>query len=159
MQPSNANTSENSHWNLLFGAWFLALASALGSLFFSEIMNFAPCSLCWYQRLALFPLVIILFRGLFPFDKGVLKYSIPFALIGVVLAIYHNLLYVGIIPENLTPCSQGISCKEEYIELLGFITIPFMSLISFSSILTLLIILKKRISKWKNKRLPLLRPF
>ncbi len=137
---------ENSHWNLLFIAWLLATVSTLGSLFFSEIMNFAPCSLCWYQRIALFPLVILLFRGLFPFDKAVIKFAWPIALIGLLIAIYHNLIYTGIIPESMQPCTQGVSCTEDYLEF-GFITIPFLALLSFGSILTLLLLLRKKISK------------
>jgi len=110
-------------------------------------MEFAPCVLCWYQRISLFPLVIILAAGLFLFDHRVVKYALPLAIAGWLTALYHNLLYGGIIPENLQPCSQGVSCTEEYIDLFGFLTIPMLSLISFSIIISLLIILKKRMSK------------
>jgi disulfide bond formation protein DsbB len=109
-------------------------------------MEFAPCVLCWYQRICLFPLVIILATGLFPFDKGVIKYSLPLAIAGWITAFYHNLLYSGIIPQDLQPCSKGVSCTEKYIDLFGFLTIPMLSLISFSIIITLLILLKRRIS-------------
>jgi disulfide bond formation protein DsbB len=119
----------------------------MGSLFFSYIMGFAPCVLCWYQRIFLFPLVIILAVGLFPFDKNVVKYALPLAIAGWLTALYHNLLYAGIIPESIQPCSQGVSCTEEYIELFGFLSIPMLSLLSFSTITAILIILSRRISK------------
>lgn len=136
----------NKNWAILFSAWILVTVSTLGSLFFSYIMEFAPCVLCWYQRICLFPLVIILATGLFPLDKRVIEYSLPLAIAGWITAFYHNLLYSGIIPQDLQPCSKGVSCTEKYIDLFGFLTIPMLSLISFSIIITLLILLKRRIS-------------
>ncbi len=136
----------NKNWAILFSAWVLVTVSTLGSLFFSYIMEFAPCVLCWYQRICLFPLVIILATGLFPLDKRVIEYSLPLAIAGWITAFYHNLLYSGIIPQDLQPCSKGVSCTEKYIDLFGFLTIPMLSLISFSIIITLLILLKRRIS-------------
>jgi len=131
----------NTNWNIIFVCWLIASTSALGSLFFSKIMDFPPCALCWYQRAFMFPLAIILLIGLFPYDKSVIKFSLPLAAGGLGFAIYHNLIYSGFIPENLQPCSQGVSCSEKYIDLFGFITIPMLSLISFSIIVALLFIL------------------
>jgi len=110
-------------------------------------MEFAPCVLCWYQRIFLFPLVLILAAGLFPFDRKVVKFALPLAIAGWLTALYHNLLYAGIIPESIRPCSQGVSCTEEYIELFGFLTIPMLSFLSFSTIMVLLISLKRMTSK------------
>ena len=139
--------TNNSNWTILFICWLIASISTLGSLFFSEIMKFPPCVLCWYQRICLFPLVLILSMGLFPFDKSVVKFALPLALAGWFIAFYHNLLYAGIIPESIQPCSQGVSCTEDYINLFGIFTIPMLSLISFSTIVALLFILKRRLSK------------
>jgi len=139
------NQLSNKNWTILFITWVIVSVSTLGSLFFSHVMEFAPCVLCWYQRICLFPLVIILATGLFPFDKRVVTYALPLAIAGCITAFYHNLLYSGIIPQNLQPCSKGVSCTEKYIELFGFITIPMLSLICFTIIITLLILLKKRI--------------
>jgi disulfide bond formation protein DsbB len=136
----------NTNWTILFFCWLVAGISVMGSLFFSHVMEFAPCVLCWYQRIFLFPLVIVLAVGLFPFDKRVVKYTLPLAIVGWLTAAYHNLLYAGIIPENIQPCSRGVSCTEEYIELFGFLSIPMLSLLSFTSIIVLLIILLRRIS-------------
>ena len=137
----------NSNWTILFICWLIASISTLGSLFFSKIMNFAPCVLCWYQRICLFPLVLILLIGLFSIDKRVVKFALPLALVGWFIALYHNLLYSGIIPENIQPCSQGVSCTEDYISLFGIFTIPMLSIIAFSTIVVLLFILKRRLSK------------
>ena len=138
---------KDTNWNILFLCWLLVSVSALGSLFFSYVMEFAPCVLCWYQRIFLFPLVLILAIGLFPFDKKVVKYALPLAIAGWLTAVYHNLLYAGFIPKSIQPCSQGVSCIEEYINLFGFLSIPVLSLLSFSTIVTLLIILYRRTSK------------
>ena len=134
-------------WNILFLCWLVASVSTMGSLFFSYVMGFAPCVLCWYQRIFLFPLVLILAVGLFPLDRNVVKYAFPLAIAGWLTAAYHNLLYAGIIPESIQPCSQGVSCTEEYIDLFGFITIPMLSLLAFSTIIALLILLKRRITQ------------
>ncbi len=143
---SKTEKKADTNWTILFLCWLLAGISTLGSLFFSHVIGFAPCVLCWYQRISLFPLVIILAMGLFPFDKGVVKYALPLAIAGWLTALYHNLLYSEIIPESIQPCSQGVSCTEEYIDLFGFITIPMLSLLSFSTIIALLIYLKRRMS-------------
>jgi len=137
----------NTNWTILFLCWFLATVSTLGSLFFSNVMEFAPCVLCWYQRICLFPLVIILAIGLFPFDRSVVKYALPLVIVGWLTSLYHTLLYAEIIPEDMQPCTQGVSCTEEYIDLFGFLTIPMLSLLSFSTIMALLIILMRRIAK------------
>ena len=137
-------TTPELRWTLLFLCWFLASLSTLGSLFFSHVMGFPPCVLCWYQRICLFPLVLILGAGLFPFDKKVVKFALPLALAGLLTAIYHNLLYAGIIPESIRPCAQGVSCSEKYIELFGFVSIPLLSLLSFTGIAALLVVLKRK---------------
>ena len=139
--------TSNANWNILFICWLIATTSTMGSVFFSYVMEFAPCVLCWYQRICLFPLVVLLAVGLFSFDKSVVKYTLPLAIAGWLTAFYHTLLYAGIIPESIQPCTQGISCTEEYINLFGFITIPMLSLLSFSMIIALLIILKRRMSR------------
>lgn len=137
----------NLSWTILFLCWLVSSLSTMASLFFSYVMGFAPCVLCWYQRICLFPLVIILAAGLFPFDKNVVKFALPLAIAGWLTAFYHNLLYSRIIPENIQPCSQGVSCTEKYIELFAFLTIPMLSLLAFSTIITLLIILKRTVSE------------
>ena len=144
---TNLDKAYISNWTIIFICWIIASVSTLGSLFFSEIMDFPPCALCWYQRIFMFPLVLILLVGLFPFDKSIIKYALPIALVGWGFAFYHFLLYSGFIPESLQPCSQGVSCSETYLDLFGFLTIPMLSLISFSSIMILLFILKRRLSK------------
>lgn len=139
-----SNTNTNTNWSILFICWIIACLSMLGSLFFSEILLFPPCPLCWYQRVCLFPLVLILFAGLFPFQREVIKYSLPLTFIGWLIAIYHNLLYTGLIPKSIQPCDENQSCTEVYLGLGGFVTIPLLSLLAFTSMLVLLFILYRR---------------
>jgi len=142
-----SDQTANINWTILFLCWLLVSGSTAGSLFFSYVLEYEPCVLCWYQRIFLFPLVLILAAGLFPLDKNVVKYALPLAIAGGVTALYHTLLYGGIIPENIQPCSKGVSCTEKYIELFGFVSIPMLSFLAFSTLIALLLILKKRISK------------
>lgn len=130
-------------FNILFLAWVISCVATLGSLFFSEIMNYVPCSLCWYQRIFMYPLSIILLIGLFPVDKKLTSYALPLAGIGWGFSVYHNLLQWKIIPETMSPCKSGIPCSASYINWMDFISIPLLSLISFSLILILLFLFKK----------------
>jgi disulfide bond formation protein DsbB len=139
--------ASNSNWTIIFICWIIASVSTLGSLFFSEIMDFPPCALCWYQRVFMYPLVIVFLVGLFPFDRSIIRYALPLAVAGWGFAFYHYLLYSGFIPESIQPCSQGVSCSETYLDLFGFVTIPLLSLISFSSVIGLLFVLKRRLPK------------
>lgn len=132
--------------NYLFIAFLTSLIATLGSLFFSEVMNFVPCSLCWYQRIFMYPLVFIFLANLLYPDKSVLKYSLPLVIVGLGISIYHNLLILKIIPETLSPCVQGVPCSVDYLNWFGFITIPSLSFIAFLTILIALIAYKKRVS-------------
>lgn len=118
----------------LYIAWVVSLFSTLGSLYFSEIMDLPPCLLCWYQRIFMYPLAFILFVGIWLKDTKLPYYALPLTAVGWLIAFYHTLLQWDIIPEASAPCRLGVSCTTEYIELLGFITIPLMSLAAFSLI-------------------------
>jgi disulfide bond formation protein DsbB len=133
-------------WYLVFAAWIVSAVATAGSLFFSEVMLYPPCILCWYQRICMYPLVIILLCGLFPVDKHVVRFSLPLAISGLGIAAYHNLLYYNILPESAAPCRAGISCTTVQIQWLGFITIPFLSLLAFTLITSLLFLARRKFS-------------
>lgn len=134
-------------WTLVFIAWLIAGASTLGALFFGEVMQLPPCSLCWYQRIFMFPLALILPFGLFPFDRGVVRAALPLAGFGALVAAFHVLLVAGIIPERLEPCKQGVPCSETVIEWFGFVTIPLLSFAAFATIAALMTFAYYRSSK------------
>jgi len=121
----------------------IAAISTIGSLIFSEILNYPPCILCWYQRIVMYPLVIILAVGIWKKDKFLAYLVLPFSIIGLIIATYHNLLYYNIITESVAPCTLGISCTTKYIEWFGFITIPLLSFAAFLTITILMILYKK----------------
>ncbi len=143
----SSSKAQDSNWTLVFVCWLIACVSTLGSLFFSEVMGFAPCVLCWYQRICMYPLVLILPAALFPFDRSVVRYALPLSLLGTLIAIFHLLLVAGYIPESIKPCVQGVPCSEVQIEWFGFVTIPLLSGVSFLAITALLILAHRRSSK------------
>lgn len=126
-------------WALVFAAWLVAMASALGALFLSEVMGHAPCLLCWYQRVAMFPLTAVLAVGLFPFDPRVVRYALPLVVAGLGVALFHLALMQGWVPEGLKPCEQGIPCATAQVVWWGFVTIPLLSALSFSILAGLLL--------------------
>lgn len=128
-----------SSWTLVFAAWLIAAVSTVGSLFMGEVMGLTPCVLCWYQRIFMFPLVFILAAGLFPFDRKIVRYALPLAATGLLIAVFHLLLTAGYIPEKLTPCVQGVPCSKVQIVWFGFVTIPLLSAAAFFAINALLI--------------------
>jgi disulfide bond formation protein DsbB len=131
---------------LLRLAFLAAIFGTVGSLFFSEVLRFPPCTLCWYQRIFLFPLVAILGTAIWTEDSGYAKYALPLACIGLLISVYHNLIYYGLISEALSPCTQNLSCSAKQLELFGFVTIPLLSLICFL-VLALTIALEFRCRK------------
>lgn len=134
-------------WALLFAAWVVAAGSTLGALFFSEVMGIPPCVLCWYQRICMFPLAVLLPLGLFPFDPKIVRYTLPLAAIGAAVALFHVLLVHGVIPERITPCTQGVPCGQNPIEWFGFLGIPHLALGAFVIIIALLVIARSRTTK------------
>ncbi len=92
----------------------------------------------------MYPLVVILLVGMYPLDRNCVRYALPLAVIGCAFAVYHYLLYIGIIPESLAPCDQDASCKAVNLELFGFITIPMLSILSYTVIILLLVIFRCR---------------
>ena len=137
----------DTDWLLLLAAWLLVTTATLGSLFFSVVMELPPCLLCWYQRMFMFPLVLVLFMGLFPFDPKVVRYALPLAVVGTVIALYHMLLQAGVIPQSAAPCSQGVSCADVDLLVLGFASIPILSLFAFGAVTALLITILRRSSR------------
>jgi disulfide bond formation protein DsbB len=136
-----------SAWTSLFGVWLVSLVATLGSLFFSEVMGLPPCVLCWYQRVCMYPLAAIATVGLLTHDREVARYAWPLVLVGLTVAIYHNLLYYHVIPESITPCATGVSCTERQIEWFGVVTIPLLSLSAFIIIAGCLVWFRARLKE------------
>ncbi|AQU79524.1 MULTISPECIES: disulfide oxidoreductase [Planococcus] len=139
MENGRKQSSQNAI--LLYGAWFLALIATLGSLYFSEIRGFVPCELCWYQRIAVYPLILILGIATFRNDIKVFIYVLPLSLLGGIISILHYLEQKVPGFAGIKPCVSGIPCSSEYINWIGFVTIPFLAFIAFALISILMIVL------------------
>lgn len=115
--------------------FIISLAATLSSLFFSEIALFAPCKLCWFQRVFMYPLPILTGLALWRKDKGIIPYVLPLSIIGGVFALYHYTEQVraALRPvDPLSPCDlTGVSCAATPFFYFGYITIPMMSLTAF----------------------------
>jgi disulfide bond formation protein DsbB len=125
-------------------AFLVALVATLGSLFYSEVAGFEPCKLCWFQRIFMYPLAVLLGLATIKRDDRFTFYPAALAIIGGAISLYHNLIYNGLVIESsrsiiqCQPLGVGISCAREYVLEFGYITIPLMALTAFSLILLLL---------------------
>jgi disulfide bond formation protein DsbB len=136
----NKISVETLHYAILLQAG-IAMA---GSLFFSEVMSLPPCVLCWYQRIAIYPIVILTAIGIIRNDRKTYISVLALSLPGLAISIYHNLLYWKILPESIAPCMLGVSCTTKFFEWFGFITIPFLGLVAFTIVTLLALISLKK---------------
>lgn len=121
----------------LYVALLVAWVATLGSLYFSEIAGYVPCTLCWYQRILMYPLSLVLAIGLIRRDENLPLFVLPFSLMGLGFATYHYLLEKTDLFGASTVCQMGVSCVIPWINWFGFITIPFLSLVGFLMITVL----------------------
>jgi disulfide bond formation protein DsbB len=128
----------------LYLAWLIALSGMIGSLIMSEIFGWVPCVLCWYQRILLYPLVILIPVAILRKDSRPDLTILPFSGLGILIAAYHWLLQIGVISEATAPCQSGISCAVTNFNYLGFINVPFLSLLAFTCITGLIYLNKKK---------------
>lgn len=133
-------------WAPLFAAWLVALLSSLAVLFVGEIMGQAPCNLCWFQRAFMFPLAIVLGLAALRTDTEVWRYGLLLAVGGMLVAGFHSLLYLGVIPERIAPCSKALSCTSADMTILGGLPLPIMALTAFGAIAALLLMTRNRTS-------------
>jgi disulfide bond formation protein DsbB len=124
----------------LYLALAVALTAMLGSLYFSEVRGYLPCNLCWYQRILMYPLVVVLTVGLLRQDINLPYYVLPLSLFGQGIATYHYLLEKTNIFAAPTTCQEGIPCTTPWINWMGFITIPFLAMSAFFLITVLCLI-------------------
>lgn len=130
---------------ILYIAWIQALLATFGSLFYSEIKHYNPCVLCWYQRILMYPLVILIAVGILRKDKQLYQYVLPLSIPGLLISFYHILLQQGFLPEAVAPCTIGASCTVKYTGYFGFITIPVMSFTAFLVISVCMFIYRRNV--------------
>jgi disulfide bond formation protein DsbB len=129
--------------NGLFLAWAIATVATLGSLYYSEIANFTPCKLCWFQRIAMYPQAVILGIAVFYNDRKIRRYVLPVVSIGALISIYHYLLERFPSWASEGSCDPTVPCTTVWVWKFHFISIPFMALAGFAAIGTLVWLLPK----------------
>ena len=115
----------------------------LGSNYYSDVRAVIPCTLCWYQRILMYPLVIVLGVASYKQDKSVTRYALPLSVLGLLIAAFHYLEQKVPWISSSAVCRTGVPCDVQYINWLGFITIPFLSLVAFTIITALLVVVHR----------------
>lgn len=125
--------------NLFFSSWIISIIATFGSLYFSEIRQFEPCELCWFQRILMYPLTILLGIAYVRKDWKMSLYASVFSCIGGLISLYHYLIQKVPALSQVDFCGR-VSCTGEYINWFGFVTIPFLALTAFILIFIISII-------------------
>ena len=134
-------------------AFVVATLATLGSLYFSEVAHFEPCRLCWYQRIAMYPLVIILGVAAWRGDAGVRQYVVPLAAVGALIAGYHyGLEWLPWLDSGV--CSAATPCTLVWFREFGFISLPYLALSAFLLILALMSLVPARSARHREGPLP-----
>ncbi|NGQ95931.1 disulfide bond formation protein B [Brevibacillus sp. SYP-B805] len=133
----------------LYFAWVVSLAAVAGSLYFSEVLGFIPCKLCWFQRIFMYPQAILLGIASYRNDRGIIPYLLPINIVGGSISLYHYAEQK--IPgfASLLPCTAGVPCSQDYLNWLGFVTIPLLALIAFLLIAAFLWMGRDRGERWQ----------
>jgi disulfide bond formation protein DsbB len=128
--------------SLLLG-WVASLIATIGSLYFSEVLHYIPCTLCWYQRIFMYPLAIMLGIAFYQNDRGIVKYALPLSIIGMMISGYHIALQKIPYLQQFEMCKSGVPCSKDYINWLGFITIPILAFTAFTIITICLVFIMR----------------
>lgn len=117
--------------NALLIIWVVSLIATLGSLYFSEVRGYEPCTLCWYQRILMYPMVIIITVAYIQKNAKIALTTAVFSFIGLATSLYHYGLQKLDFLQSTAPACGRVPCSGQYINWLGFITIPFLALTAF----------------------------
>ncbi|MFC5406070.1 disulfide oxidoreductase [Cohnella soli] len=132
---------------LLYFAWIVSVVATLGSLYFSEIRGYVPCELCWYQRIAMYPMSIILGIAAYRGDTSIRIYVLPLSIIGAVISAYHYMLQKVPGFHEIKPCTNGVPCNVDYIDWLGFVTIPLLALVAFVLVIVAMVVVRQSVEE------------
>lgn len=126
-------------------AWLVALVATVGSLIYSEVIGFEPCKLCWFQRIAMYPMAVILLVGAIRREAAVKFYALPLSLAGLATSIWHYLVQTFPSLSESGSCDPSVPCSAKYVDIFGFVSIPFMAGAGFT-LITVLLLLYVRVS-------------
>ncbi len=134
----------------LWLAWMVAAVATAGSLIYSEVIHFVPCRLCWFQRIAMYPLAIVLLVGAIRREAVARFYALPLALGGLAISVWHYVIQVYPSLEGGS-CDPLNPCSARYVEVFGFISIPFMAGAGFIVIAVLLALYARPLQESRNE--------
>jgi disulfide bond formation protein DsbB len=121
--------------------FILSFLASIFSLVYSEIINFLPCYLCWYQRIFLFPLVFIFGSAIWHKDRKIVKYVLPLLSVGFVISVYQNFMYYFSDSGSLPCDASGISCYQQLVsEFGGYISIPMLALTTYFALIAVVLV-------------------
>ncbi|MEI7810341.1 MAG: disulfide bond formation protein B [bacterium] len=127
--------------NFLLLSFLISFFASVLSLIYSEIIGFIPCHLCWFQRIFIFPVTIILGMAFWNKDRKVIKYVLPLVSFGFLISVYQNLIYYFGDSSNIACDSTGVSCYQRLIsEFGGYISLPMLALTSFFSLIVIILV-------------------
>ena len=121
-------------------AWIVAVVTMLGSLYYSKVMEYVPCELCWYQRICIYPFAVILGIAAWRRDAGIRVYAIPVFAIGMLISIYHTWIQAFPPSDGTSFCTADAPCTTRYVWEFGFVSLPFMALSAFVVMTVLLLV-------------------
>ncbi|KAA9006587.1 disulfide bond formation protein B [Paenibacillus spiritus] len=124
--------------NCLYLAWLVAVVATAGSLYLSEVLHYEPCRLCWFQRIFMYPHVILLGIATYRNDRKIIPYALPLSFIGGAISIYHYAEQKIPAFGRVFSCTVGVPCTQDSLDFLGFITVPLLALIAQILIVLLL---------------------
>ena len=131
-------------WDLILSAWLASTIATLSAIFIGEVLGQVPCDLCWYQRIFMFPLPIILGIAAYRSDYDVWRYALPLSIAGLIFSLVHTLYFYGILPENLGPCTEGVPCVGDDMMLWEFLPMPVLASAAFAYIAFNLVLVMRR---------------
>ncbi len=133
--------------NLLLFIWAVALSATLGSLYYSEIKGYIPCTLCWVQRIFMYPIVLIGLVALIQKNGKIAWTTAAFSFIGGCISLYHYGIQKLAFLQESAPSCGAVSCTGQYVNYFGFVTIPLMALVAFAIIFIASLVLLKQIKE------------
>lgn len=117
---------------VLFLNLIIVFVATIGSLYYSEILQYTPCKLCWYQRIFMYPQVFLYWLAIVLKDKNIVKYSLFLSILGAPIAFYHYALQRSwVLGADCSSVGYSISCSQQFVMNYNYITIPFMSFSAF----------------------------
>ncbi len=129
-------------------AFATALISTCASLFYSQIAGFAPCELCWFQRIFMYPQVLLLGLALYKKERHIIDYALSLSVVGAMISLYHNYIYYGKMLSPLCDAAgKGVSCTTKFVVEFGYVTIPMMALTGFILTIAFLLFSKKHATR------------